>query len=279
MPTDTTDAVAVVRSSTDAVPRVAVVAGSGLSGLADGIEGPVVVPYVELPGWPASTVRGHTGQLVLGRLGGTEVAIAAGRAHLYEGYSPQEVTFGVRVMRDLGATVLIVTNAAGGLNPEYAAGDLMVIADHVFLPGLSGLNPLVGSNDSEIGPRFPSMTNAYDPALREYAARAARAEGLTVHEGVYAMVAGPSYETPAEARALRALGGDAVGMSTAPEVVVARHAGMRVLGLSLITNRVRLEPQSRAFEPEPDLHAEVIASSGKGSDRLSRVIAAVAASL
>lgn len=277
--TDTSLALGVVREAVRSDPRVAVVAGSGLSGLAERVSDPVVLPYGDIPGWPGSTVTGHAGQLVVGRMGGQAVAVASGRAHLYEGYTPADVTFGVRLLRDLGATTLIVTNAAGGLNPEYQGGDLMVISDHVNLPGLAGLNPLIGPNDPDVGPRFPGMLNAYDPVLREHAASDARKAGFTVHQGVYAMVTGPNYETPVEARVLRAIGGDAVGMSTAPEVIVARHAGMRVLGLSLITNRVRLEPPSSHEDTGADLHSEVTATSARAAERLGGVIESVIARL
>ena len=235
------DTLAVIRRHTQLRPSVAIVAGSGLSGLAARVVGGIALPYHSLPGWPASTVAGHAGELVIGLLGGRTVAVALGRAHLYEGYTMGEVTYNVKVFHALGARTLVVTNAAGGLNRAYRAGDLMVMADHIFLPGMAGRNPLIGANDEALGPRFPGMVNAYDPALRQLARRLAADAGFTIHEGVYAMVGGPSFETPAEARLLHQFGADAVGMSTAPEAVVARHAGMRVLGLSLITNMVPLE--------------------------------------
>ena len=257
---------------------MAIVAGSGLSALGEAVHGAVRLPYGELPGWPVSTVVGHDGQLVLGTMAGRHVALAAGRAHMYEGYSAREATFGVRVQQALGARTLVVTNASGGLNDAYEPGDLMVIIDHIFLPGLVGNSPLVGPNDEAIGRRFPSIRGAYDGTLSEVAADAARAAGFNVHLGVYAMVGGPSYETPAEGRLLRALGADVVGMSTAPEVVVGRHAGMRVIGLSLVTNRVDLSAQGAdradpaASAADSSLHAEVTAVGGQQARRLATCV-------
>jgi len=258
-------------------PTLGVIAGSGLSGLADRVRDAVRVPYAEVPGWPASTVAGHAGALVLGELGGQPVVVAAGRAHVYEGRSPFEAAFNVRAMHALGAGAVIVTNAAGGLNAAFRAGDLMVITDHLFLPGMAGLNPLAGPNDDAVGPRFPGMAGAYDLELQARARAAADAAGFRVHAGVYAMVAGPSFETPAELRFLRLAGADAVGMSTAPEVVVARHAGLRVLGISLITNVVRFEQPLPGEAVEADLHEEVTAVGAAAAERLAGVIEAVVA--
>lgn len=261
-------------------PDIGVIAGSGLSGLAERVSGAVGLPYADIPGWPVSTVAGHAGRLVLGRIAGRAVAVAAGRAHLYEGYAPADVAFNVRVLHRLGASTLIVTNAAGGINADYRAGDVMVILDHLFLPGMAGFHPLAGPNDPGVGPRFPGMAGAYHPGLAASARRLAAAHGLRAHAGVYAMVAGPSFETPAELRFLRAAGADAVGMSTAPEVVVARHAGMTVLGLSLITNVVVLEPPSTADAGfSEDLHAEVTAVGAATAVRLAGLIEAVIAAL
>ncbi len=217
-------------------PRVAVIAGSGLADLAAEVEAPARIEVTEVPGWPVPTVQGHGRELWVGRLGGQVVAVQTGRVHLYEGYSPAQVAFNVRVYGLLGVRVLIVTNAAGGLNPAFRVGDLMLIADHINLPGLAGFNPLRGPDVPEWGPRFPGMVDAYSPRLRALARRAAAEAGFPVREGVYAMVGGPSYETPAEVRMLRALGADAVGMSTAPEVVAARQMGLEVLGIAAITN-------------------------------------------
>lgn len=264
-------AAAIVRSATALRPITAIVAGSGLGGLDAAVTDAVRVPYPSLPGWPIGRVAGHAGELVLGRLAGVEVAILRGRAHLYEGFSAHDVTFGVRCVRALGARTLVVTNAAGGLNPDYAPGDVMVLRDHIFWPGMAGASPLRGPNDEAAGPRFPSMLRAYTPELREPARRALRAAGLTTHDGVYAMVAGPSFETPAEARLLRLAGADAVGMSTCPEVVVAAHAGMRVVGLSVITNKVPLaEPE---LAPSADLHEEVLATGRWVADRMAAALA------
>ena len=252
------------------------IAGSGLSGLAEGLEAPRRLDFAAIPGWPRSTVEGHAGALYVGRLGGRSVLVCAGRAHLYEGYDAFDASFNVRVMAALGLRSLVVTNAAGALHPDYAPGDLMLIEDHIYLPGLAGLHPLRGPNDAERGPRFPVMAGAYDPALRALAGAAGRASGLRVHEGVYAMVAGPSFESPAEARFLRAIGADAVGMSTAPEVVVARHAGMRVLGVSLITNRVRMTNSADASD-DADLHAEVNAVGQHATPGLAALLTRVLA--
>lgn len=217
-------------------PRVAVIAGSGLTELAAEVESPVQIELTQVPGWPVPTVEGHGRELRVGRLSGQVVAVQTGRVHLYEGYSPAQVAFNIRVYGLLGVRVLIVTNAAGGLNPEFRVGDLMLITDHINLPGLAGFNPLRGPDVPEWGPRFPGMVDAYSPRLRALARQAAAEAGFPVREGVYAMVSGPSYETPAEIRMLRALGADAVGMSTALEVVAARQMGLEVLGVACITN-------------------------------------------
>jgi purine-nucleoside phosphorylase len=278
-------AVAAVRATSDIVPAWAIIAGSGLSGLADRLSDSVRLPYGDIPGWPAVGVAGHAGELALGRLDGTPVAVAAGRAHLYEGHPPRDLVFGLRALHALGARSLVVTNAAGGLDPSFEPGDVMILRDHLFLPGLVGQSPLGGPNDERLGPRFPGMVAAYDPALRAAAREALATEGLVGHEGVYVMVAGPSYETPAEARLLRTLGADAVGMSTAPEVVAARHMGMRVLGLSLITNRVAMRQDGVSEGDEGDaqttdgaaLHAEVTDVGARTAPRLARAIARVIA--
>jgi purine-nucleoside phosphorylase len=270
-------AAAAVRAHSTLWPEVAVIAGSGLADLAAAMTDAVVVPYAAIPGWPPATVAGHAGELILGRLGGRPVVLARGRAHLYEGYTAAQVTFGVRLFHALGTRTLVVTNAAGGLNPAFRPGDVMVLTDHIFLPGMAGQNPLMGPNDEAVGPRFPVLRGAYDAALAELARVALVEVGLTVHDGVYAMVAGPSFETPAEARLLRAWGVDAVGMSTVPEVVVARHAGMRVLGLSLITNLVP-QAQASAGEAVPaEVHAEVLAAGARAAAALGQALARIAA--
>ena len=244
-----------IRSRVGAAARIALILGSGLNVLAERSEGARAIPYEEIPHFPRSTVPGHAGRLVAGRLAGVPVLIMQGRVHFYEGYSLAEVTFPTRVLRALGAEILLVTNAAGGLNPDWRAGDPMVITDHINLVGMAGHHPLAGPNDETLGPRFPSMVRADDPALVARLAQVAAERGIALRSGVYAMVSGPSFETPAEVRMLRALGADAVGMSTAPEVTVARHGGMRVLGLSLITN-VAIRTQDDPNEPT---HEEVVA--------------------
>ena len=227
------EAVAALRAHTRAAPQCGIVLGSGLGGLADEIDPDAVVPYRAIPHFPAPTAAGHAGDLVLGRLEGRPVAALRGRVHLYEGYTPQQVVFPVRLLAALGAPVLILSNAAGGLNPAFRAGDLMVLTDHI---NFTGTNPLVGPNDDRLGPRFPDMSAVYDPSLRGLAEAAGRAGQVPLRAGVYAGVLGPSYETPAEIRMLRTLGADAVGMSTVLEAIAARHAGMRVLGIAVITN-------------------------------------------
>jgi purine-nucleoside phosphorylase len=234
-------AAATVCEATEIRPRVGLVLGSGLSPLAEGVEDSVSFAYKELPHFPESTVAGHAGQLVLGYLENQSVVVMQGRAHYYEGYSMAEITFPVRVMQVLGIETLIVTNAAGGLDPEFRAGDVMLITDHINLIGMAGLNPLRGPNVDDLGPRFPDMSEAYDGDLRSVAKQVAMKEELPVHEGVYICLAGPSYETMADLRFLRTIGADAVGMSTVPEVTVARHGGTRVLGLSGITNVLPVE--------------------------------------
>ena len=266
-------AAAAVRQRIGLVPQVALILGSGLSHLAERIQDAARVPYTDVPHLVQSTVPRHAGQFVAGMLSGVPVVAMQGRVHFYEGYSAAEITLPVRVMGALGADILIVTNAAGGLDPDYVVGDVMIITDHIFLPGLAGANPLRGPNDDRLGVRFPDMTPAYDPRLVQLVRMVAHAEGIDLREGVYAMVAGPSYETQAEIRFLRAVGADAVGMSTAPEVVVARHSGMRVLGLSLITN----VPGDFAGDTAPAdaMHKQVLAVGEDAVPRLTRLVSGV----
>lgn len=228
-----TKAAAFVRGRAKVAPKIAIILGSGLGALADQIATDVSIPYAEVPGFPPPTVEGHAGRLVIGRLEDKPVVAMAGRAHFYEGHTLAEVVFPVRVMKALGAASLIVSNAAGGLNRQWHRGDLMIIADHI---NFMGANPLSGPNDPEVGPRFPDMSQPYDPELIALAERAAIAEGIPVRKGVYIGVHGPSYETPAELRMMGRWGADAVGMSTVPEVIAARHMGMRVLGITAITD-------------------------------------------
>jgi purine-nucleoside phosphorylase len=226
------EAASLIRSRTPLRPAAGVVLGSGLGAFADSLADAVSIPYAEIPHFPASTVVGHGGALALGRAGGVPVAVMKGRVHFYEGYTLEQVVFPARVLARLGIGTLLVTNAAGAVNTSFAPGDLMVIEDHINLLG----NPLVGPNDDALGERFVDMSEAYDRALRDVAEAACRASGVRARRGVYLALGGPSFETPAEIRAFRALGADAVGMSTVPEVIAARHMGVRVAGLSCITN-------------------------------------------
>lgn len=226
-------AVRVVREQTDLRPTVAVILGTGLGGLAQQMTVTSAIGYEAIPGFPLSTVETHAGRLLLGQLGGKPVVAMQGRFHRYEGYSMQEITFPVRVMRALGAETLVVSNACGGMHPLWSAGDLVLLADHI---NLLGDNPLVGPNDDALGPRFPDMSAPYDSALRQLARDAARDLKITLREGVYVAVTGPNLETAAEYRFLRGIGADVVGMSTVPEVIVAIHGGMRALGVSIITD-------------------------------------------
>ncbi len=236
------------------IPRVGLILGSGLGVLADEIENPVKIPYNQIPDFPVSTVEGHAGQLVFGSLNGVEVVAMQGRFHFYEGYSMEKVTFPVRVMKELGVEMLIVTNAAGGVNESFSAGDLMIITDHI---NNMGTNPLIGPNDSNLGVRFPDMSEAYSKELRAMAREVADRLHINVKEGVYFGNPGPVYETPAEIRMARVLGGDAVGMSTVPEVIVARHSGMKVLGISCISN------MAAGILDQPLTHDEVIETTEK----------------
>ncbi len=230
-----------IRARTTYRPRVAMILGSGLGSLAASVEQAVIIPYSELPYWPVSTVIGHQGHLVIGLLEGQEVIVMQGRTHYYEGYSMAQVTLPVRVFQRLGVEILVVTNAAGAVNPMYEPGDLMLITDHLNLIGMAGLNPLHGPNLDELGPRFPDMSQAYDRKLNDLARQVSKQTGVHLWEGVYVSLAGPSFETPADLRFLRMVGADAVGMSTVPEVIAARHGGTRVLGISGISNKANLD--------------------------------------
>jgi purine-nucleoside phosphorylase len=264
---DAVDAAAgVVRGRTPARPSVAIILGTGLGGLAEEIAVEAAIPYDEIPGFPLSTVESHVGRLLLGRLGGRPVVAMQGRFHRYEGYALGQVTFPVRVLHALGADTLIVSNACGGMHPLWSPGDLMLIADHI---NLLGENPLVGPNDDRLGPRFPDMSAAYDPGLRALARAAALELGITLREGVYVAVAGPNLETRAEYRMLRSLGADVVGMSTVPEVIVANHEGMRVLGLSIITD------QCLPDALEPASIDRIIATARGAEPSLRRLVAGV----
>ena len=230
-----------IRARIDITPEIGLVLGSGLGSFADSVEDAVVIPTEQIPNWPISTVHGHQGRLVIGKLEGKRVLVLQGRTHFYEGYSMGQITLPIRVMKVLGCEKLIVTNAAGAINQDYAPGDLMIMADHINILGMGGANPLQGPNLDEFGVRFPDMSQPYDPEMLEYAREACREAGVDFHEGVYVVLAGPSFETPAELRFLHNIGADAVGMSTVHEVIVARHSGMRVLGVSGISNKGNLD--------------------------------------
>lgn len=228
-----TEAKEYIKKNIEVQPELGIILGSGLGDFADQVENKVVIPYRQIPHFPLSTVIGHAGELVIGSISGQQVLLLKGRFHYYEGYTMQEVTFPVRVMESMGLKGLIVTNAAGGINTDYLPGDLVIIQDHI---NLMGANPLVGKNLSEVGPRFPDMSEGYDADWREIATQIMNDMGKKSHTGVYAAVSGPSYETPAEIRYLRAVGADLVGMSTVPEVIIAKHGGLKVLGISCVTN-------------------------------------------
>lgn len=243
------EAVQFVESRTPLRPRVAVVLGSGLGAFAEELSDRAEIPYAEIPGWPCSTAVGHAGKLVIGKTGALEIAVMAGRVHLYEGYTPAQVTFGVRVLGLLGVRSIVLTNAAGGINLALERGGLVLISDHI---NLQGSNPLVGLNDDSLGPRFPDMSEAYSRQLRAVAHEVGSELGIRLNEGVYAAMLGPSYETPAEIRYLRTIGADVVGMSTVPEAIVANHMGMRVLAISCVTN------MAAGILPQRISHSEVL---------------------
>jgi purine-nucleoside phosphorylase len=253
------EALAAIAARTELRPRVGVVLGSGLGGFADAAEGAVEIPYGEIPGWPVSTAVGHAGMLVLGTFGDVPVAVMKGRAHLYEGVPPAKVVFGVRVLGRLGIESLVLTNACGTIDPAVEPGTLVAISDHLNLQASS---PLVGPNDDSLGPRFPDMSDAYDPGYRALAHEAAARLGIPLGEGVYAAWLGPAFETPAEIRMLRTLGADLVGMSTVPEVLAARHMGIRCLALSVVTNA------AAGVQPEPIDHERVLEIGARASGDL-----------
>jgi purine-nucleoside phosphorylase len=252
-----------VRRRTALVPRAGIVLGSGLGSLADELENPVSIPFDELPGWPAATAPGHAGRLLLGRLSGVPVAMLQGRFHVYEGNDPGLVVQPVLLFRRLGARLVVLTNAAGGVNPEFGPGTLMLITDHL---NLTGRTPLLGPNADELGPRFADMTDVWAPRLRAGLRAAAAAEGVALAEGIYAGLLGPTYETPAEVRMLRTLGADAVGMSTVLEAIAARWTGLEVCGVSLVTNA------GAGYTGRPLTHDEVLEAGPEAGPRLARVI-------
>jgi purine-nucleoside phosphorylase len=247
-------------------PTVAVVLGSGLGAFADELEERVEIAYSDIPSWPRSAAQGHAGKLVIGKLGGLEAAVMAGRVHLYEGWTPMQVTFGVRVLGALGVRGMVFTNAAGGINLALGRGGLMLISDHI---NLQGSNPLVGANDDSLGPRFPDMSEAYSKSYREVALAVAKELAIPLSEGVYAAMLGPSYETPAEIRYLRTIGADVVGMSTVAEVIVANHMGIRVLGISCVTN------MAAGILPQKINHEEVLETGAMVRDTLVKFLKAL----
>jgi purine-nucleoside phosphorylase len=259
-----------VRARIGVSPDIAIILGTGLGGLASVIDEPVAVEYGEIPGFPLSTVESHAGRLIAGSIWGRPVVAMQGRFHRYEGYSLQQVTFPVRVLRALGAGTLVVSNACGGMNPDWQAGDLMLLADHI---NLLGDNPLIGPNDDRLGPRFPDMSEPYDPDLRAMAREVAAKQGTTLREGVYVAVTGPSLETRAEYRMLRGMGSDVVGMSTVPEVIVAVHGGMRVLGISIVTDMCIPETLEAASLER------ILAVAAVAEPRLTTLVAGVIAKL
>jgi purine-nucleoside phosphorylase len=255
-----------IRSRSALTPKVGLILGSGLGVLADHIEQPVSIDYRDIPFFPQSTVEGHAGELLIGTVQGTPVVLMKGRFHMYEGYGPEMTAFPVRVMKELGVTTLLVTNAAGGVNTSYEPGDLMLISDHL---NLTGRNPLVGPNDNELGARFPDMSQAYSRRLREIARKVAVDKGVPLQEGVYAGLLGPTYETPAEIRMLRTLGADAVGMSTVSETIVARHAGIEVLGISCISN------MASGILDQPLSHEEVMETTERVREKFLSLVLSI----
>ena len=255
-----------IEGHTDARPAIGLVLGSGLGAFADELTERTDIPYADIPGWPHSTAVGHAGKLIIGQLGELDVAVMAGRAHLYEGYSMQQVTYGVRVLHSIGVRSMVFTNAAGGINLALQRGGLVLISDHI---NLQGGNPLVGPNDDSLGPRFPDMSEAYSRAYRDTARRVATELCIPITEGVYAAMTGPSYETPAEIRYLRAIGADVVGMSTVPEAIVANHMGMKVLAISCVTN------MAAGILPQKINHEEVLETGAMVRDTLVKFLKAL----
>lgn len=255
-----------IESRTDLRPPTAVVLGSGLGAFGAELSRRVEIPYADIPGWPCSTAIGHAGKLIIGKLGAQTVAVMSGRAHLYEGNTPAQATFGVRVLGRMGVKAMVFTNAAGGINLALQRGGLVLISDHI---NLQGCNPLVGPNDDSLGPRFPDMSEAYSRCYREIARQVAAELGIPLSEGVYAAVLGPSYETPAEIRFLRTIGADVVGMSTVPEVIVANHMGIKVLGISCVTN------MAAGILPQRINHEEVLETGAMVRGTLVRLLKAV----
>jgi len=258
-----------VRERISVLPRFGIILGSGLNDLADSVENAVSIPFGDLPLWPVSTVIGHAGRLVVGELEKKPAFVMQGRVHFYEGYSMAQVTLPVRVMQRLGIEIMVVTNAAGGVNSDFIPGDVMLIVDNLNLMGMTGFNPLMGPNLDEFGPRFPDMSQAYDKELAALARKIAAGEKISLREGVYCGLCGPSFESPADLRFLRMAGADAVGMSTVPEVIVARHGGLRVLGLSGISNKANLDGSTLTT------HEEVIEAGKVITPKMEKIIRGV----
>jgi len=255
-----------IRSRVSFSPKIGMILGSGLGQLSESIQDPIIIPYHDLPGWQISTVEGHAGELVMGRLEGQEVMVMNGRIHFYEGYEMNQVTLPIRVMQRLGIEIILVTNAAGGVNQDFVPGNPMLITDHLNLLGMAGVNPLRGPNLEEFGTRFPDMSQAYDKELCDLARRVAKELDITLYEGIYVCLAGPTFETPADLRFLLGAGVDAVGMSTVPEVIVAVHGGQRVLGISGITN------SSNLYGEAETTHEEVIETGKVLAPKMMKLI-------
>lgn len=258
-----------LRGKTKITPKIGLVLGSGLGGLADSVVDPVVIHFKDIPNWPVSTIMGHAGRLLIGLLFGKPAMVMQGRVHYYEGYTMDQVTFPIRVMQRLGVGTVILTNAAGAISPDYQPGDVMLITDHIALMGMAGMNPLRGPNLDEFGPRFPDMSQAYDRDLIKLAENTAAKQGIPYHKGVYICLSGPSFESPADLRFLRGIGADAVGMSTVPETIVARHGHIRVLGISGISNKANLNGNTETT------HAEVLAAGEMIVPKLTGIIRGV----
>lgn len=258
-----------IRARTDIQPEIALILGSGLGELADSVENPTIIPTRELPHWPVSTVPGHKGRLVIGELEGKKVLVLQGRTHFYEGHNISQIGLPIRVMQRLGIKKLIVTNAAGGLRDSFMAGDLMIITDHLALLPMAGENPLRGPNLDEFGTRFPDMSQVYDPEYIKLTREAGQELGIPMHEGVYVCLSGPTFETPTDCTFLKLVGVDAVGMSTVPEAIVAKHGGMRILGISTITNKIDPDGTNKAT------HEEVLETGDIIAPKLMKIVRTV----
>ena len=260
------DAVQIIRERTSLAPKIALVLGTGLGGFAAEVQDPITIPYASIPGWPRSTAIGHAGELILGTVDGVPIAVMSGRVHLYEGYTPQKVVYGIRVLGALGVRTVMLTNAAGGLNPAYSQGSLVLLSDHI---NMMGENPCIGPNDDTLGPRFFDMSDAYSAELRGRARAAAQSLGVPLHEGVYLALKGPNFETPAEIRFFGRIGADLVGMSTVPEVIAATHMGMRCLAISCVTN------MAAGISAEKLSHEEVLETGNRVGATLLRLLKAI----